>query len=238
MANPYFQFKVFTVYHDRCAMKVTTDACLFGAWIAKHVGKAKPDLKALDIGTGTGLLSLMIVQKHGFSVDAIEIEPEASEQARENIAASPYARQIRVQHSDIVQWKQSHYDIIFSNPPFYENELKSPVSNKNIAHHNDSLTLEVLLKVIQEKLKEGGNFYLLLPYKREKESMALMASFQLFVHRKVLVYPSAQHMPIRIMLKGGKQSLPMIEESILIRESDSNYTEAFTELLRDYYLYL
>ena len=238
MANPYFQFKVFTVYHDRCAMKVTTDACLFGAWIAKHVGKAKPDLKALDIGTGTGLLSLMIVQKHCFSVDAIEIEPEASEQARENIAASPYASQIRVQHSDIVQWVQSPYDIIFSNPPFYENELKSPSSNKNIAHHNDSLTLGVLLKVIQEKLKEDGNFYLLLPYKREKELTALLTTFQLFIHRKVLVYPSAQHMPIRIMLKGGKQDLPVIEESLFIRERDGNYTKAFTELLKDYYLYL
>jgi tRNA1Val (adenine37-N6)-methyltransferase len=180
----------------------------------------------------------MIVQKHGFSVDAIEIEPEASEQARENIAASPYASQIRVQHSDIVQWVQSPYDIIFSNPPFYENELKSPSSNKNIAHHNDSLTLGVLLKVIQEKLKEDGNFYLLLPYKREKELTALLTTFQLFIHRKVLVYPSAQHMPIRIMLKGGKQDLPVIEESLFIRERDGNYTKAFTELLKDYYLYL
>jgi tRNA1Val (adenine37-N6)-methyltransferase len=137
-----------------------------------------------------------------------------------------------------MQWVQSPYDIIFSNPPFYENELKSPLSNKNIAHHNDSLTLDVLLKVIEEKLKEGGNFYLLLPYKREMESMALIASFHLFVHRKVLVYPSAQHMPIRILLKGGKQDLPMIEESLLIRERDGNYTETFTELLKDYYLYL
>ena len=219
-------------------MKVTTDACLFGAWIAKHLGNPKPALKALDIGTGTGLLSLMIVQKHCFSVDAIEIEPEASEQARENIAASPYASNIQVHHSDIMQWVQSPYDIIFSNPPFYENELKSPLSNKNIAHHNDSLTLDVLLKVIEEKLKESGNFYLLLPYKREKESIALIASFHLFVHRKVLVYPSAQHMPIRILLKGGKQDLPMIEESLFIRERDGNYTETFTELLKDYYLYL
>ena len=238
MANPYFQFKEFTVYHDRCAMKVTTDASLFGAWMAKHLDNAKPAFKALDIGSGTGLLSLMIVQKHDISVDAIEIEPEAAEQARENIAASPYASQIRVEHSDIVQWKQSSYDIIFSNPPFYEKELKSPLSNKNIAHHNDSLTLGVLLKVIQEKLKEDGNFYLLLPYKREKESMALLATFQLFVYRKVLVHPSAQHMPIRIMLKGGKQDLPMIEECLFIRERDGNYTKAFTELLKDYYLYL
>ena len=219
-------------------MKVTTDACVFGAWIAKHVGNAKPASKALDIGTGTGLLSLMIVQKHDISVDAIEIEPEAAKQAGENIAASPYASNIQVHHSDIMQWVQSPYDIIFSNPPFYENELKSPLSNKNIAHHNDSLTLEVLLKVIEEKLKESGNFYLLLPYKREKESMALISSFHLFVHRKVLVYPSAQHMPIRILLKGGKQDLPMIEESLFIRERDGNYTETFTELLKDYYLYL
>ena len=238
MPNPYFQFKTFTVYHERCAMKVTTDACLFGAWVAKHVGNAKPASKALDIGTGTGLLSLMIVQKHDISVDAIEIEPEAAKQAGENIAASSYASNIQVHHSDIMQWVQSPYDIIFSNPPFYENELKSPLSNKNIAHHNDSLTLEVLLKVIQEKLKEGGNFYILLPYKREKESMALMASFKLFVHRKVLVYPSVQHMPIRILLKGGKQDLPMIEESLFIRERDGNYTDTFTELLKDYYIYL
>src|SRR5258705_11795948 len=102
MSNAYFQFKQFTIHQDRCAMKVTTDACLFGAWVANEVKSEKVKVKnVLDIGTGTGLLSLIYAQKNAnIFIDAIEIEKETYEQAKENITASPFADRINLIHGD------------------------------------------------------------------------------------------------------------------------------------------
>ena len=102
MPNPYFSFKEFTVYHDRCAMKVTTDSCFFGAWAAQEIKNSEAKIKTvLDIGTGTGLLSLMIAQKNEVEIEAIEIAPAASEQARENTVASPWKNSIHIFNEDI-----------------------------------------------------------------------------------------------------------------------------------------
>src|SRR6185369_1848613 len=121
MSNSYFQFKQFTIHQDRCAMKVTTDACLFGAWVAEKVKSQKSKIKnLLDIGTGTGLLSLMYSQKNSnCTIDAIEINEEAYEQAKENVAASPFAEQVHVMKGDVRTFLlDKKYDLIISNPPF------------------------------------------------------------------------------------------------------------------------
>jgi len=142
MANPFFQFKQFIVYHDRCAMKVTTDSCVFGAWVAGDMAREERKITtALDIGSGTGLLSLMIAQKNDLDIDAVEIDKEASLQSQENIAASPWKDRIQVENEDARQFRGvSKYDCIVSNPPFYENELTSERKTKNIAHHSEELT--------------------------------------------------------------------------------------------------
>ena len=136
MSNSYFNFKQFTVNQDRCAMKVTTDSCLFGTWVAKEMQAATThNVKTmLDIGAGSGLLSLMVAQKNAVLIEAVEIDADAAQQARENVAASPWKDKINVVNRDVLQWKPSHsYDFIFSNPPFYENDLKSDKKGKNIA---------------------------------------------------------------------------------------------------------
>src|SRR5262249_33933395 len=135
MPNSYFQFKEFTVYQERCVMKVTTDACVFGAWVAQDVTDVQ---NVLDIGTGTGLLPLMLAQRHpSITIDAIEIDKESFEQAKENVAISPFAEHIQVINDDakaFSSWKK--YDLVISNPPFYEKELASSDHKKNIAHHH------------------------------------------------------------------------------------------------------
>jgi tRNA1Val (adenine37-N6)-methyltransferase len=150
MPNPYFRFKQFTVYHDRTAMKVTTDACLFGAWSSEIINKglfAKDN--ALEIGAGTGLLSLMVAQKNNITIDAVEIDASASQQAAENIVASPWKERISIHHSDILRFdNHKKYDCIFSNPPFYENEIDSINDKKNLAHHGLGLKLDVLFEIM------------------------------------------------------------------------------------------
>jgi len=246
VANNYFQFKQFTVQQDRCAMKVTTDGCLFGAWVAKESGESNENLQSknvLDIGTGTGLLSLMFAQQHFKStIDAIEIDKEAYEQAKENSSSSPWADKINVIHGDIMEFQPSQqYDVIISNPPFYENELKSGNSKKNMAHHDNALLIDDLLAIIKQNLKPKGRFYLLLPYKRNNEIDSCIAKNNLTIVQKVLVKQSTQHNYFRILLSGKhteNEKEDFITTEITIRNKEEKYKPEFIHLLKDYYLHL
>ena len=132
MSNTYFQFKQFTIHQDKCAMKVCTDACMLGAWTAGKLGGSGIN-NILDIGCGTGLLSLMLSQKINASIDAVEIDADAAKQAGENISASPWAANIRVIHTSLQEFMpKKKYDLIICNPPFYENDLRSEHENKNV----------------------------------------------------------------------------------------------------------
>ena len=241
MPNSFFQFKQFTVYHHRCAMKVTTDACLFGAWVAAEISRfnSSPD-RLLDIGTGTGLLSLMVAQKNGGRIDAVEIDLAASEQACENAGASLWKERISIIHRDVLQWQPpAFYDCIFSNPPFYEKELRSTTSARNIAHHDEGLKLADLLLFIKKHLAKEGSFFLLLPAKRESEAERLFAEADLFVQQKVRVQQTLNHPPFRLMIQGCRKKVETItQQTISIRNNDGDYTMEFVRLLQDYYLYL
>jgi tRNA1Val (adenine37-N6)-methyltransferase len=246
MPNSYFQFKEFTVYQERCVMKVTTDASLFGAWAA---AQAKCDkggriaTNVLDIGTGTGLLSLMIAQKDaGALVDAIEIDEEAYDQAKENVAISPFPDQIQVTHTDVKSVSfLKKYDLIISNPPFYEKEIVSENAKKNIAHHSSGLLLEELLSIIKTNLSTAGTFYLLLPFKRNEEIKKMLWRENLFASKMIFVRQSTNHDYFRIMISGklsnGKDDETVIDE-ISIWDDKQQYTEQFKQLLEAYYLYL
>lgn len=244
MANSYFQFKQFTIHQDRAAMKVTTDACLFGAWMAKDIAiNQQSNLRCLDIGAGTGLLSLMVAQQNaGCLIDAVEIDKEAAIQASENVDAADKAGQVQVIHNDILQFRPTaRYDIIFSNPPFYENELKGENIRKNLAHHNEGLLLPDLFSHLRELLKEDGSFYLLLPFKRVNEIQQLCTANHCNIIDFIVARPAIHLSPFRILVKGGFKgigSIPVITSEIAVKDEQGNYTPAFSELLKDYYLYL
>lgn len=241
MANKYFQFKQFTVHHDRCAMKVTTDACLFGAWAAKEISESNNAVKTcLDIGTGTGLLSLMIAQKNKATIDAIEIDKEAAGQANENISASKWRDQISVINGDLLTWQtDKRYDCIFSNPPFYERSLKSATNAKNLAHHDEGLSLGPLLHFIKTHLTLNGLFFLLLPATRMNETDEILKKEGLCLQKRLLVKQTPKHSPFRIMIKGGMNEAETIDESTMcIKNEKDRYTEDFVAFLKDYYLHL
>jgi tRNA1Val (adenine37-N6)-methyltransferase len=250
MANSYFRFKQFTIHHDRCAMKVTTDACLFGAWAAEAVANKSmatgneqggdKSVHLLDIGAGTGLLSLVTAQKINAWIDAVEIDAAAAEQAKENISASPWKGRITVLHQDLLQWQtEKRYDIILSNPPFYKNDLKAQRAEKNLAHHDAGLPLPALLTFIKMHLKKDGLFFLLLPAKREKETDLLLRQAGLFLQQKVRVQQTPNHPPFRVMIRGGCHKGDGVEEPVvIIRNEAGEYMPAFVSLLKEYYLYL
>ena len=166
MPNAYFRFKQFTIHQDGSVMKVCTDSCVLGAWSAMHAGECQ---RILDIGTGTALLSLMLAQKSSAPIDAIEWDPEACAQARENIRDSPWPTQIQIIQADARTYRSPlSYDFIISNPPFFESDLWSPDDKKNLAKHGASLTLEALLGVIKTNLRPKGVFTILLPFHRSE----------------------------------------------------------------------
>ena len=232
-------------------MKVTTDACLFGAWMANEINNVHKDSfgeeliinNLLDVGTGTGLLSLMFAQKKTETkIDAIEIDKDAAEQAKENVEASPWKDRVQIINADITAFPfNKKYDLIISNPPFYENELRSGSKRKNTAHHSENLTLEELLTAIKKNLSVYGSFFLLLPYKRNEEIRKLFNHHQLFISKILLTRQSVTHGYFRIFIKGKlkDQEKEVLEfDEMSIWDDKQQYTSEFVMLLKDYYLNL
>ena len=237
MANSYFKFKQFTVQQDKCAMKVCTDACLFGALVAN----CNPSTaNCLDIGTGTGLLALMFAQKNNSAkIDAVEINSEAATQAKENISASPWADHIQVFNEDILTFNPGkQYNCIISNPPFFEDDLQSKDDAKNEAKHNTSLSLIQLLQVVDTKLTGNGLFAMLLPYQRIDYFAAEAANIGLYLTRQIIVKQTMKHKFFRGILFFSKKETEPQRTQLIIKDLDHNYTPEFAAALKDYYLFL
>ena len=241
MPNDFFRFKQFTIQQQYCAMKVCTDACLFGAWTASTITNEKlPAGYILDIGAGTGLLSLMLAQQLKNSIiHAIEIDAAAAKQAGENFVASPWGEQLYVFNTSIQSFSPAQqYDLIITNPPFFQNDLASPDAQRNIALHSHQLSLEELITAIQIHLTAEGHFAVLLPYHRTQLFEALAQSAGFNVLQKSLVQQTPKHAPFRSMLLFGRAKKTCEQTTIIIKEATGNYTDAFISLLKDYYLYL
>ena len=224
-------------------MKVTTDACLFGAWVAHEVDSEKLKVEsALDIGTGTGLLSLMLVQKKPeANILAVEIDKSAAKQAADNINASLWKDQVDIVEGDVKDLSFAEkFDLVISNPPFYETEWRSETDIKNIAFHSDNLTLQELLHTIKTHLSANGNFFLLLPYKRNDEIKRLFKDHQLHISKLLLVRQSVKHDYFRIFLKGNLNAVQKETEfdEMSIWDEKQQYTNGFVSLLKEYYLHL
>ena len=236
MSNNYFSFKQFTVHQSDCALKVCTDACLFGAWVAAHVKDDAPTT-ILDIGTGTGLLSLLIAQKIPSAViDAVELDPAAAAQAASNALTTGW--NIKVHNSAIENFSGTSYQHIISNPPFFSNDLKSDDALRNTAMHSTTLTLELLFTCAVKLLDKGGSFSVLIPYTRATELEKLAAQFGLTIFKKALVQQTPAHDPFRAMyILSSAVTSPAEVEQIIIKENEQ-YTASFATYLKDYYLFL
>ncbi|MDB5200746.1 MAG: tRNA ((6))-methyltransferase [Ferruginibacter sp.] len=238
MPNDYFSFKQFTVQQGNAAMKVCTDSCLFGAWVAGKLQVLQP-ARILDIGGGTGLLSLMLAQKSSAKIDCIEIEKNAAEQCRENFASSPWASRLTVHETAVQDFSpEKNYGLVITNPPFFENSLRSGDSSANHARHDTGLTLPELFISVRAAMQPGALAAVLLPYSRKNEASLLALTHGLFVKEEISVKQSPAHEAFRAMLLFTDQPTGMMQSTMLIRDDQNEYSPAFSALLKDYYLYL
>jgi len=193
-------------------MKVTTDACLFGAWVADKINSLfrinSNQNRILDIGTGTGLLALMVAQKNVLSlIDTVEIDKATAEEAKNNCNLSPWADNISVYTNDINHFIPKNslgYNFIITNPPFYKEDLKSPLDKRNIAMHSSLLSLEELMFSIKRLLSDVGNFAVLLPYHRADYFIKLAIKEGFWLVENTMVKQTPNHPYFRSMLLFGK----------------------------------
>jgi len=242
MSNSFFKFKEFTVHQDKTAMKVCTDACLFGAWVAENTNQSLLH-HILDIGTGTGLLSLMVAQKndHG-TITAVEIEPNAAKQASSNFALSDWKERLFVVNASIQDYASSitnQFECIISNPPFFESDLPSPDSNKNLAAHSAALPWETFASVVCKLLSNDGLFFVIIPSIRAYTMQKLMEANGLQLIEETAVFNKEKQLPFRSFLQFKKttEKPNNIERNKLYIKGPTNeYTDTFKSLLKEYYL--
>ena len=237
MSNATFAFKQFEIKQDKCAMKVGTDAVLLGSWIIPN-----GSTKILDIGTGTGIIALMLAQKSNAQIQAIDIDQGAFEQAGINVSESIFKNKISVFHSSFQEFSKNtdnKFDLIVTNPPYFVGSLKNPDSNRSNARHADVLPSMDLITGVKKMLSEKGKLYLILP-KKEAEN------FRELAEQKGLHLSKLLRVRTRLDKEEEKRHLMQFEynptefsESTLVIEKDErkSYTEEYKNLTKDYYVH-
>ena len=229
-----FRFKQFTIAQDQCAMKVCTDSCIFGAYI-----EGNNATKILDIGTGTGLLSLMLAQRCQVPITAIEIEPKAATQALKNVQNSPWAAQITVINQAIQKFSEIYetkFELIISNPPFFQQNLKSPIDSINDARHNESLSLDELATCVSKLLAINGSFWVMLPaYEMEYFTNVLYRNF-IYKQTQLIIRHGVGKPTFRVICSFGWSEKIVLQDEFIINAENEGYSDRFKALLGAYYL--
>lgn len=229
-----FHFKHFSLLHDNSTMKVGTDAVMLGAWV-----RVKPNDVALDIGTGCGILSLMLAQKGVAKVDAVDIDEPSVYEAATNFEASRWRDQLSVFHADIRRFGFGRkYDLIISNPPFFLNSFKCDADRKNQARHTDtSLGFNDLVISVKHLLKPDGRFALVLPERESRDFIPMANKNNLYIYRKQNIIPVENRESNRVNLELRYGMPEEMEESFLVmRDTEGRFTESYHEFLKDFYL--
>jgi len=232
-----FNFKQFTVQQDRCAMKIGTDGVLLGAWCPID----NNPFSVLDIGAGTGILSLMLAQRsNAEQIDSLEIDEEAYEQCVENFENSPWSDRLFCFHAgldEFVEEPEDEYDIIISNPPFYLENYKTDDSQRDLARFQDALPFEDLIEAANLLLSENGIFAVIIPYKEEERFIDLCAEVELFPVKVTRVKGSHTTPIVRSLLAFKRYELSVLTaDELVIEISRHEYTDDYINLTKDFYL--
>ena len=233
MSKPPFHFKQFAVAQGKCAMKVNTDGVLLGAWA--EIGKAK---NILDIGTGTGVIALMMAQKNQTAmIDAIDIDKDAFAQAGENFLGSLWSKRLFAYHVSLQNYSPDRqYDLIITNPPYFIDDFKTEDHQKNIAKHSITLSYEELIIGIARLLSAEGEAYMVLPIFNLPlfESMAM--NKKLFVVKLTEVIAVEGKSPYLVLIKLARSQKEYIKDCMIIQNAENLYTQQYKTLTKDFYL--
>ncbi len=230
-----FRFKQFYIEDSKCAMKVGTDGVLLGAWAPTN-----PLTRILDVGTGSGLIARMLMQRFPEAeVEGIDIDEAAVEQARENVKGEGKGD---IYLSRLQDWNPGYqYDLIVSNPPYFQNSLKNPDKGRQTARHTDTLSYAELIKHSARLLEEDGVLALILPAESEKEVRGLAAAERLSLTRVTRVYSKENKKPKRVLLafvKGvsGLEVSGLEEDTLVLEDEKGGRSAAYSKLCQEFYL--
>ncbi len=241
-----FQFKQFNVNQDRCAMKVGTDGVLLGAWCPIN----NYPFSILDIGAGTGILSLILAQRSNAEhpslqgelaqqIDAIEIDEDAYEQCVENFESSPWGDRLFCFHAgldEFVEEPEDKYDLIVSNPPFYAEDFKTENTARDLARFQDAMPFEDLVEAAHLLLSENGIFAVIIPFKEEEKFIALAKDFELHPFKITRVKGTPTTEIKRSLLAFSKTQKQTLIDELIIETARHQYTEEYIDLTKDFYL--
>ena len=232
-----FQFKQFAVQQDRCAMKIGTDAVILGAWcpINNH------PFSILDIGAGTGILSLMLAQRsNAAQIDAVEIDDEAYEQCVENFESSPWRDRLFCFHAGLDEFldePEDEYDLIISNPPFYSENYKTDSAQRDLARFQEAMPFEDLIEAARLLLSENGIFAVIIPFKEEEKFIELCAEVELYPINVTRVKGTPTTEVKRSLLAFKRYELSVLTaDELVIETARHQYTEDYIALTKDFYL--
>jgi tRNA1Val (adenine37-N6)-methyltransferase len=235
MSADRFEFKQFTINQSRCAMKVGTDAVLLGAWIQIEGAES-----ILDIGTGTGVIALMMAQKSTAMITAIDIDASACEQSKENIGNSPWPNRIKVLNESLQQFtinNQHKFDLIVSNPPYFVDAYKSLEEARNQARHADQLPFNEFINCAKLLLHEKGKICIILPTRESIKFRELAAANQLYLTRIMHIKTTEYKDEKRQMLQFELINKKLVDETLVIEQDERhNYSKEYKELTKDFYL--
>lgn len=232
--RPFF-FKKFGMFHHRSTMRVGTDAVLFAQW----VDVASSD-NALDIGTGSGIIPLILAQKGVGSVDAVELDSDSYEEANLNFSISVYSDRLSVVQNDVRDYaanNEKKYDLIVSNPPFYASDVKPIKEKKVMARHVSTLSFKDLLVAAKKMMKEDARFALVLPFYESRLFIKEAESLGFYLQKEFLISPIEGKEPNRVNMQFVLNEVESVETVLFtIRNKDYSYTEEYKEFLKDFYL--
>ena len=239
MSNKPFQFKEFSVHQDKTAMKIGTDGVLLGAWCSLE---NEPE-SILDVGTGTGIIALMLAQRsEAFTIDAVELDENAYEQAVENFEASDWGDRLYCYHATFqefaaeLQEEQETYDLIISNPPFYRDDFKTKNESRNNARFETVLPFRELVASVTKILSKEGVFTVVIPYKEEVNFIKLAKDNNLFVNKVCNVQGNPKSAIKRSLLEFSFQQTELKKEHLIIEKERHQYTDEYISLTKDFYL--
>lgn len=232
-----FSFKQFSVQQDRTAMKIGTDGVLLGAWTPL---KNNP-FSILDIGTGTGIIALMLSQRsNAQQIDALEIDEEAYEQAVDNFENSPWSDRLFCFHAglyEFVEEPEDEYDLIVSNPPFYTEDYKSENEQRDLARFADAMPFEDLIEAAALLLSENGIFSVIIPFKEEEKFMAIAKEYELYPVKITRVKGTPTSEIKRSLLAFVRdENATILADELIIETARHIYTTEYIELTKDFYL--